>query len=213
MVAINQENTYDIFIDKFILNSSCVFASLTAIALSFTKIGRKRIIFFSYFIVEICFLGSLITKYSNKQPEYSAHIVLTFLYHVSCFSAKLGLIFVMLATAELFPTSLRCTGMGLCFSMKIIGSLISSTDMLGYNSEMHRLGYCLLTLFFGSMALFLPETRSFPLPRSILQIEAMPTTIGKILRSKKVKLAYENRQDEYEGKAKGSEYSNIRFSI
>ncbi len=56
--------------------------------------------------------------------------------------------------------------------------------------------YCLLTLFFGSMSLFLPETRTFPLPRSILQIEAMNTSIGKKLRSRKVKMACERRQTE-----------------
>ena len=47
------------------------------------------------------------------------------------------------------------------------------------------------------MTLFLPETKSFPLPRSILQIEAMPTTIGKKLRSRKVQLACERRQNQY----------------
>ena len=200
MVVIKQDKLSDVYINSFLLNISCIFASAIAITLSFLKIGRKRMIFYSYFLVEICFLGSLITKYSNKQQEYSAQIALTVLYYLSTFSAKLGLIFLMLATSELFPTSLRCTGMGLCFSMKITGSLISSVDMLSYNSEMHRLGYCLLTLFFGSMALFLPETRSYPLPRSILQIEAMHTTIGKLLSSKKVKLA---AYVDYEGKTKG----------
>lgn len=86
----------------------------------------------------------------------------------------------------------------------------------------HRLFYCILTLFFGSVTLFLPETKSFPLPRSILQvkiawlfepiqqsnnsrylnlkIEAMPTTIGKKLRSRKVQLACERRQNQYSEK-------------
>ena len=126
----------------------------------------------------------------------TTNISLSLLFHMTTFSAKFGLIFLMLSTCELFPTSLRCTGMGLCFSFKVLGSMIASPDMLAYNSEMHRLSYCVFTLLFGSLALILPETRSFPLPRSILQIEAMPTTLGKLLRSKKVKLACENRPNE-----------------
>merc|ERR1712127_813032 len=124
---------------------------------------------------------------------------LTTLFYLCKFSSYFGLIFLMLITAELFPTSLRCTGMGLCFSLKMFGSFIASDKYLAHNSTMHRLGFCLLTLFFGSMCLFLPETKTFPLPRSILQIEAMPTAIGKKLRSRKVKMACEGRQMEMTG--------------
>ena len=38
------------------------------------------------------------------------------------------------------------------------------------NEPNHRLGYGLATLAFGALALFLPETRAYPLPRSILQV-------------------------------------------
>ncbi len=79
----------------------------------------------------------------------------------------------------------------------MLGSLIAHPDLLAYNTSTHRLIYCILTLFFGSVTLFLPETKSYPLPRSILQIEAMPTTIGKKLRSRKVQLACERRQIQY----------------
>lgn len=41
---------------------------------------------------------------------------------------------------------------------------------MNYNTSVHRLIYCILTLFFGSMVLFLPETKTFPLPRSIMQV-------------------------------------------
>ena len=195
-------------------------------------------IFLAYLVIEVCFLGSLIAQFSsNKKSDSSSSsnksddqttVALTTLYHVCKFSAHFGLTFLMLITAELFPTSMRCTGMGICFTLRMLGSLIASKTLvtcflflnvfccfccsssrfqyfkyiyclffkLDHNTTMHRMLYCLLTLFFGSMSLFLPETKTFPLPRSILQIEAMQTTIGKKLRSRKVKMACERRQLE-----------------
>ena len=196
MEVIRPDNSFDNVTQNFMSNLSCLLSASIAIILSLIKIPRRWMIFLAYLLIEVCFLGSLIAKYSYNQQDLPTQIALTLLYHLSRFSTHFGLIFLMLTTSELFPTSLRCTGMGLCFTMKILGSLISSPSMLDYNSVMHRLGYCVLTLFFGSMTLFLPETKSFPLPRSILQIEAMPTAIGKKLRSRKVKLACENRQNE-----------------
>lgn len=208
MIVIKPQNDMNVYFDSFILNLTCLVSSIAAILFSFVKIGRKGLIFFAYISLEICFLGSFITKYSYKQEETSTKIALTTLFHLSKFSSSFGLIFLMLTTVELFPTSLRCTGMGLCFSMKMLGSLISSPTMLDYNSEMHRLGYGVLTLIFGFLTLFLPETRSFPLPRSILQIEGMPTAIGRMLRSRKVKLAYENRKYEDNKKVKETHKSD-----
>ena len=78
---------------------------------------------------------------------------------------------------------------------------------------MHRLAYCLLTLFFGSMSLLLPETKTFPLPRSILQIEAMPTPIGKKLRSRKAKMACERRQNQYASEANRPNNSESRIEF
>lgn len=143
--------------------------------------GRRWMIFLAYLVIEVCFLGSLIAQFntdekrkqhggvngfSNEQTDTA----LITLYHLCKFSTHFGFIFLMLITAELFPTSLRCTGMGICFAIRMIGSLISSKYLLDNNTTMHRLAYCLLTLFFGSMTLFLPETKKFPLPRSILQV-------------------------------------------
>lgn len=193
MLVIRHQDSDDIFYDNFLNVLTFLLSSGLAIFLAIFKLGRKHIIFFAYLFIDICFLGSLITKYANKdQDDHTTKVSLIFIFHTTMFASKLGLIFLMLSTCELFPTSMRCTGLGLCFSFKVLGSLIASPDTFGYNSEMHRLSYCVLTLFFGSLALFLPETRKFPLPRSILQIEAMPTTLGKLLRSKKVKLACEN---------------------
>lgn len=152
-------------------------------------------IFLSYLIIEVCLLGFLIISLNGDQDSDSL-VTLNVLYYLCKFSAQFAFIFLLLITAELFPTSLRCQGIGLCFAMKMIGSAIASPDMLAYTSHKPQLSYCLLTLFYGSMTLFLPETKTFPLPRSILQIEAMPTPISKILRSRKVKYACERRKNQ-----------------
>jgi hypothetical protein len=68
-------------------------------------------IFLAYLVIEVCLLGSIIADFNNdavtKQPDKQTEIGLVVLYHLCRFSAQFGLIFLMLITAELFPTSLR----------------------------------------------------------------------------------------------------------
>jgi len=47
---------------------------------------------------------------------------------------------------------------------------------------MPRLIYGLLSLILGAMALLLPETKKFPLPRTIVQVEMIPTSVSKKFR-------------------------------
>jgi hypothetical protein len=47
---------------------------------------------------------------------------------------------------------------------------------------MPRLIYSLLSLVLGAMALLLPETKKFPLPRTIVQVEVIPTSVSKKFR-------------------------------
>jgi len=47
---------------------------------------------------------------------------------------------------------------------------------------MPRLIYGILSLIIGAMALFLPETKKFPLPRTIVQVEVIPTSISQKFR-------------------------------
>lgn len=64
-------------------------------------------IFLSYLIMEICLLGSLIANLNNKENDEQTEVTLNFLYHLCKFSNHFGFIFLMLITAEVFPTSLR----------------------------------------------------------------------------------------------------------
>ena len=108
-------------------------------------------IFLAYLVIEVCLLGSIIADFHYQNDEQT-EIGLAVLYHLCRFSAHFGFIFLMLITAELFPTSLRqildimfffkepnliyffisirCTGMGICFSLKMIGSAVSSPNLV-----------------------------------------------------------------------------------
>jgi hypothetical protein len=87
-------------------------------------------IFLSYLILEICLLGSLVAEYGYSKQDEQTITALNILYYLSKFSANFSFIFLMLITAELFPTSLRCTGMGICFSLKMIGFLLASPNLV-----------------------------------------------------------------------------------
>jgi hypothetical protein len=120
--------------------------------------GRRWMIFLAYLVIEVCFLGSLIAQFSSSSSLASKNggisssqnlpttdsttntnnvsqqtdAALITLYHLCRFATHFGFIFLMLITAELFPTSLRCTGMGICFTLKMIGSLIASKNLASY---------------------------------------------------------------------------------
>lgn len=91
-------------------------------------------IFLAYLVIEVCFLGSLIAEYSevssNFKDESQTKIALFVLYHLCKVSTHFGFIFLMLITAELFPTSLSCTGMGICFTLRMFGSFLASPNMV-----------------------------------------------------------------------------------
>ncbi|CAF0989706.1 unnamed protein product [Brachionus calyciflorus] len=191
--SVKKTDNLDIYSHNSLSILTLMIASISAVGCALLKFGRRWMIFLAYLVIEVCLLGFLIASL-NENKDQETLVTLNVLYYLCKYSVQFGYIFLMLITAELFPTSLRCTGLGLCFALKMIGSYIASPYLLNYTSTKAQMVYCLLTLFFGAMTLFLPETKTFPLPRSILQIEAMPTTIGKKLRSHKVKFACERRQ-------------------
>lgn len=50
---------------------------------------------------------------------------------------------------------------------------------------MSRLVYGILALVLGSMALLLPETKKMPLPRTMVQVEVIPTSVSKKFRRRR----------------------------
>ena len=73
----------------------------------FIRFGRKLPIFSAYLVIEVCLLGSLIAEYNAGEKGEEKTVVLVVLYQICSLSRHFGLIFLMLITAELFPTSLR----------------------------------------------------------------------------------------------------------
>jgi hypothetical protein len=57
---------------------------------------------------------------------------------------------------------------------------------------MPRLIYGILSLIIGAMALLLPETKKFPLPRTIVQVEVIPTSISQKFRRQRSSPAKRN---------------------
>ena len=55
-------------------------------------------------------------------------------------------------------------------------------DQAALNDRMPRLIYGILCLILGSMALLLPETRKLGLPRTIVQVEMIPTSVTRKFR-------------------------------
>lgn len=119
----------EFYLQKTISNLTCVLSSTLAIVLAIFKCGRRWLIFSAYLVIEVCLLGSLIAEYSSKDDEQT-RVPLIVMYHFCKFASHFGFIFLMLITAELFPTSLRCTGFGICFTIKTIGSIIASPDLV-----------------------------------------------------------------------------------
>jgi hypothetical protein len=60
------------------------------------------------------------------------------------------------------------------------------------NDWMSRLIYGILSLIIGAMALLLPETKKFPLPRTIIQVEMIPTSISNSVRRQRSVLVKRN---------------------
>jgi hypothetical protein len=54
---------------------------------------------------------------------------------------------------------------------------------------MSRLVYSILSLLLGALALLLPETRKFPLPRTMTQVELIPTSISDRFRRRRSSFA------------------------
>ncbi|CAF1215977.1 unnamed protein product [Rotaria sp. Silwood1] len=142
------------------------------------KWGRRWPTFCFFLIAEVCLLGSFAARPENEELRNAMLVV----YFVGKFASRGGYIVILLYTCEIFPTGLRCTTLGICYAFRLIGVALASDSVAGLNDGMARLIYGILSLILGSMALLLPETKKIPLPRTIIQVEVIPTSISKNFR-------------------------------
>jgi MFS family permease len=140
--------------------------------------GRRWPTFCFFLIAEVCLLGSVTVRPDVEETRVAMLVV----YFLGKFACRGGFIVILLYTCEIFPTGLRCTTLGICYTFRLIGVALASQDVAGLNDRMPRLVYGILALVLGSMALLLPETKKFPLPRTIVQVEMIPASVSKKFR-------------------------------
>ncbi|CAF4487934.1 unnamed protein product, partial [Rotaria socialis] len=152
------------------------------------KWGRRWPTFCFFLIAEVCLLGSVAAQSDNTELRNPMLIV----YFVGKFASRGGFIVILLYTCEIFPTGLRCTTLGICYAFRLIGIALASEHVAGLNNTMSRLIYGILSLILGAMALLLPETKKIALPRTIIQVEVVPTSISKKFRRQRSAPAKKN---------------------
>ncbi|CAF2107123.1 unnamed protein product [Rotaria magnacalcarata] len=157
--------------------------------------GRRWPTFCFFLIAEISLLGSVALKLDNEQTRVGTLIA----YFVGKFATRAAYIVLVIYTSEIAPTGLRCTVLGICYTFRLIGIALASPDVGELNDWMPRLIYGVLSLILGAMALLLPETKTIPLPRTMLQIENIPTSISKGFRLRRRRselMQHSDRPDE-----------------
>ncbi|CAF1078642.1 unnamed protein product [Rotaria sordida] len=142
------------------------------------KWGRRWPTFCFFLIAEVCLLGSFAARFDTDELRNAMLVV----YFVGKFASRGGFIVILVYTCEIFPTGLRCTTLGICYAFRLIGVALASESVAGLNDGMARLIYGILSLILGAMALLLPETKKIPLPRTMIQVEVIPTSISKNFR-------------------------------
>ncbi|CAF1018617.1 unnamed protein product [Adineta ricciae] len=143
--------------------------------------GRRWPTFCFFLIAEVCLLGSIAVKLDEEQTRTAMLVV----YFIGKFATRAAFIVLIIYTCEIFPTGLRCTTLGICYTFRWIGVALASPDVGEVNGWMPRLIYGILALIIGSLALLLPETKKFPLPRTMIQVEVMPTSVSKKFRRRR----------------------------
>jgi len=142
------------------------------------KWGRRWPTFCFFLVAEVCLLGSVAVRL-DADDKTSAMLAV---YFIGKFASRGGFVVLLQYTSEIFPTGLRCTAVGICYTFRLIGIALASKDLAGLNDRMPRLIYGILSLVLGSMALLLPETKKIPLPRTMIQVEMIPTSVSKKFR-------------------------------
>lgn len=165
---------------SFALSAAMELPSYLFCILSLDRFGRKGILTFSQILAgTTCIAAATISL--PEQLEY----LRTGLTLLGKFGASAGFAVVFVFTAELFPTSMRNSAVGLCSTCARLGGLLSpyisslsSTDPV---LPFLVMGCC--CCLGGVAALLLPETSGLPLPDTIDQAvnqgRRPPTTDSK----------------------------------
>ncbi|CAF4393436.1 unnamed protein product, partial [Adineta steineri] len=106
------------------------------------KWGRRWPTFCFFLVAEVCLLGS----YTFRENVEDTRAAVLIVYFMGKFASRGGFIVILLYTCEIFPTGLRCTTLGICYTFRLIGVALASQDVAGINGRTPRLIYGVLSL-------------------------------------------------------------------
>ncbi|GMS95889.1 hypothetical protein PENTCL1PPCAC_18064, partial [Pristionchus entomophagus] len=159
----------DLYVN-FIIGGLIEMPALFLVYLLLDRLGRRPIIVGGYSLAGICLLSNLLI--SETAPRWIAIVQL--LISRGSISATYTGIYAF--TPELFPTTVRNTGMGVCSTIARVGA-ISASYICFWIAD--RYGKAWMIIPFGGMSIlaaililiFLPETMGKPLPATVQEIE------------------------------------------
>lgn len=57
-------------------------------------------------------------------------VVMLVVYFIGKFASRGAFVVIVLYTCEIFPTGLRCTTLGICYTFRLIGIALASPDVV-----------------------------------------------------------------------------------
>ena len=143
------------------------------------RFGRKSILAFSQILAgTTCILAGVL-----PEEPVEMFYIRTALSLIGKFGASAGFAIVYIYTAELFPTPVRNSAVGLCSTFARIGGMLSPVvaDLAVYASSIPFIIMGSSCCIGGLTALLLPETSGRPLPDTIEEaclLGSKPVRIG-----------------------------------
>ncbi|XP_059480579.1 solute carrier family 22 member 4-like isoform X1 [Neocloeon triangulifer] len=151
---------------NFILSSVVEAPSYLITWLCMNRLGRRK-------AQLLTFVASGITCFAITFLPKNGKIIRLILYLVGKFAITCAFDTALVFTAEIFPTNLRNSLLGLCSMMGRVGSVVApQTPLMAqyYNISPLTL-FGTVALIAGTLALFLPESKGLPLPASVKEAE------------------------------------------
>eukprot|EP00092_Neocalanus_flemingeri_P108291 GFUD01139069.1.p1 GENE.GFUD01139069.1~~GFUD01139069.1.p1 ORF type:complete len:563 (-),score=86.66 GFUD01139069.1:194-1882(-) len=164
-LSLNSARLGDPF-SSFALTAAMEIPSYIFCMLFLDRFGRKSILAFSQILAgTTCILAGVIPQ----EPEEEMFYLRTALSLMGKFGASAGFAIVFVFTAELFPTPVRNSAVGLCSTFARIGGMLAPvvTGLAVYASSIPFIVMGSSCCIGGLTALLLPETAGKPLPDTI----------------------------------------------
>jgi len=135
------------------------------------KISRRKGITFFFFAMSVSCLEILLVQ---EKEKYWIRVAFTI---VGKMWNSAGLVGLFIYSCELFPTAVRCQGLGICTSSAYFGSLIAPY-VVYFQPMMSLFVISTLGILAGVLNLLLPDTSKSPLPTSMDDMQSANCSFG-----------------------------------